>query len=373
MSLPGGESPFRLEFRALILPIRQESIRGAETVRGNEEKRRGGADLPPDIDELPAPNKRVALSLPDVCRFRILRIPACGRCGYSPRLRRLSGAYGIWNRELPQLPPTPWEGRGPSIVDTDAVVLRSTAFLTGWAFGKYIARIMKAVILLRQPAEWRDPESTSLSLGGLECAWPVLLPSELRPIRQFGQDTPDAQIGSVFRTDGVFVLPAPLQCVAWGDKLILADPTGRIAESPPPTSSERDGGCPGCRRFGSLRGKTFLVVEYQTRFYFTTAAPLVAPRQDCQPTAPTPHDLAAYCGSLPGRRSGLCRFPDRSLNWELRGSVAWGGYTHAGHFRRRCFRGNLREICSAIGHPPGQIAPLDGREIWAPARTSMRR
>ena len=137
-----------------------------------------------------------------------------------------SGMQGFYN--FCQFP-----GRPPFPVDTDTVLLRSTMFRPGRTFGQYIAHVMKASILLRQPTDWLTPDVRSASRG-LKNAQDlsfrfhnfILAGDLIRLLRTCKLTSPCEQAAFL---SFLFLFRVPSEALM----LIRAEPSGRIAEFSP--------------------------------------------------------------------------------------------------------------------------------------------
>ena len=147
----------------MILLIRRESIRDTDTVR-EYELMRMEYPHPSGFDDFPAPARRCALSLTGVGQFRAHKFLELGARRNTLRaivgsLRPAASGMQTYLNICRLL------GRYPVAVGADTVLLRSTMFRVGGIFGQYIAHVMKASILLRQPTDWRTSDIKSAPMG----------------------------------------------------------------------------------------------------------------------------------------------------------------------------------------------------------------
>ena len=217
-------------FHALILSLRHESIRDTDTVPEYEEMRRGPA-IHPDFDELSASNKRSALSRTGLGQFRILKLLDLGAKRNTPRSFAGSlrpAASGMQN----YLNFCQFLGRTPFPVDTDTVLLRSAMFRPGRTFGQYIAHLMKAVILLRQPTDSLTPDVRSVPRGLKNAQDMVfrfrnfILVGDLPRLLRTPKLT--SAFGQAAFLSFLFLIRVPSEALV----LIRADSTDRISEFP---------------------------------------------------------------------------------------------------------------------------------------------
>ena len=145
--------------------------------------------------------------------------------------------------------------RIPFPVMTDTILLRSTFFHPGGSFAQYLAHVMKASILLRQPTDWLTPVVRSVSRG-LRGAQDLsfkfqnyMMAADL--LRLLHVSNPSSEFGQAAFFSFLFLLRAPSETL-WMRK---ADSSDRLTESPP----QRHKALVGTR---AISGRDFLLAKF---------------------------------------------------------------------------------------------------------------